>query len=184
MNLNYISKKAIMGENVQIGRFCVIEDDVFLADHVIVEDHAIIQQGAKVGEGTIIGTYCKVGKDTVIGSNCKFTSYCEIRDNCVLGDNVSMGSRCTLSANITVEDDVIIKYGFVATDTPKLSQNDVKVTGVLGKGSKYGANVTIMPGLSIGANVEIGSCSQVRHNVPDNEIWYGNPARFYKKNSQ
>jgi acetyltransferase-like isoleucine patch superfamily enzyme len=38
-----------------------------------------------------------------------------------------------------------------------------------------------MPGLVIGRYAEIGACSQVRHNVPDNEIWYGNPAKFYKK---
>ena len=77
-----------------------------------------------IGSGTKIGTYCKVGKDVVIGKDCKFTSYCEIRDNCILGNEVSMGSRCTLSANIVVEDGVIIKYGFVATDTPDLTKNN------------------------------------------------------------
>jgi acetyltransferase-like isoleucine patch superfamily enzyme len=38
-----------------------------------------------------------------------------------------------------------------------------------------------MPGITIGENSEIGACSQVRHDVPPNEIWYGNPAKFYKQ---
>jgi len=38
-----------------------------------------------------------------------------------------------------------------------------------------------MPGITVGKNSEIGACSQVRHDVPDNEIWYGGPAKFFKK---
>ena len=80
-----------------------------------------------------------------------------------------------------VESDVIIKYSFVYTDTPILSQNDNKKVGTLKKGSRFGANVTIMPGITIGENSEIGACSLVRNHVQDNEIWYGLPAKFYKK---
>lgn len=181
MNTSYISKSAKIGVNVKIGHFCVIEDDVVIGDNTIIENYAMIGKGSIIGSSTKIGTYSKVGKEVVIGNNCSFTSYCEIRDNCKLGNEVSMGSRCTLSANTLVEDKVIMKYGFVVTDTPNLNQNDKKVTGRLKKNSKFGANVVIMPSVTIGENVEIGACSQVRHNVNDNEIWYGNPAKFYKK---
>jgi acetyltransferase-like isoleucine patch superfamily enzyme len=68
----------------------------------------------------------------------------------------------------------------VVTDTPVVEQENVKSVGVLKKGSMFGANVTIMPGVNIGENSEIGACSQVRHDVPPNEIWYGNPAKFFK----
>jgi acetyltransferase-like isoleucine patch superfamily enzyme len=33
---------------------------------------------------------------------------------------------------------------------------------------------------NIGENAEIGACSQVRHDAPDNEVWHGNPAHFLK----
>ena len=95
-----------------------------------------------------------------------------------------MGSRGTLSANTVVEDNVVMKYSFVVTDTPILSKGKEKKVGVLKKGSMFGANVTIMPGVNIGENAEIGACSQVRHDVPDNEIWYGSPAHFLKKRTQ
>ncbi|MCB0487333.1 MAG: hypothetical protein KDC99_02590 [Cyclobacteriaceae bacterium] len=179
--MNKISPLATIGKNVTIGAFCIIEDDVIIGDNVIIEAYAMVLRGATIGSGTKLGTYTKVGKGASIGENCSFTSYCEIRDNCKLGNSVSMGSRCTLSANTIVEDDVIMKYGFVVTDTADLRRNNEKKTGMLKRGSRYGANVVIMPSVTVGVNSEIGACSQVRHDVPDNEIWYGSPAKFYKK---
>jgi UDP-2-acetamido-3-amino-2,3-dideoxy-glucuronate N-acetyltransferase len=180
-NFSIVSDKATLGSNVKIGRFCIVEDGVTIGDNTILEDYTMVLAGSSIGSNTKIGTYCKVGKKVSIGNNCSFTSYCEIRDNCSLGNNVTMGSRTTLSAGTVVDDDVIMKYGFVVTDTPDLKHNDVKKVGRLGKGSRFGANVVIMPAVNIGENVEIGACSQVRHDVPNNEIWYGSPAKFYKK---
>ncbi|WP_294636670.1 DapH/DapD/GlmU-related protein [uncultured Aquabacterium sp.] len=175
-----ISESASIGHNVRIGRFCIVEDGVSLADDVILEDYAMVLAGSRIGPRTRIGTYTKVGKSVVIGSDCSFTSFCEIRDRCKLGDRVLMGSRGTLSAGTVVEDDVVMKYAFVVTDTPDLQKNDEKIVGHLKRGSRFGASVVIMPGVTVGVNAEIGACSQVRKNVPDNEVWFGIPAKFYR----
>lgn len=45
-------------------------------------------------------------------------------------------------------------------------------------------------GVNIGENTEIepfciirkGACSQVRSNIPNNQIWFGNPATYFKEN--
>jgi len=76
----------------------------------------------------------------------------------------------------------IIKYGFVLTDTPDLKENSKKSVGWIGDDVLIGANATQMPGISIGNNCIIGACSQVRVDVPDNEVWFGSPAIFFKKN--
>lgn len=180
-NFSCISDKASIAEDVKIGRFCIVEDNVVIEAGAVIEDYAMIQAGARVGRNTKIGTYTKIGKGVQIGRDCSFTSFCEIRDNCLLGDRVLMGSRGTLSANTVVEDDVVMKYAFVVTDTPDLTQNDKKAVGRLKKGSRFGASVVIMPAVTIGENAEIGACSQVRKDVPDNEVWFGVPAKFYRK---
>ena len=44
-----------------------------------------------------------------------------------------------------------------------------------------GGNVTILPGVTIGNNCTIGAGSVVTHNIPDNVVAAGNPARIIKK---
>jgi len=85
-----------------------------------------------------------------------------------------------LAAETRVGKNCQIKYGCVATDTPKIGEKNRKPC-IIKDEVRCGANVTLMPGITVGKNSEIGSCSQVRHDVPDNEIWYGSPAKFFKK---
>jgi acetyltransferase-like isoleucine patch superfamily enzyme len=44
-----------------------------------------------------------------------------------------------------------------------------------------GANSIILKGVSIGSRAVIGAGSVVTKNIPDDEVWAGNPARFIKK---
>jgi acetyltransferase-like isoleucine patch superfamily enzyme len=161
-NFEAISKNASIGNNVSIHPLALVEDDTV------------------IGDNTQIGPFCIVRKGTKIGKNCKFTAYCEIRENVIIGDNTSFGSRCTISANAVIGSNVVIKYSFVLTDTPNLETGQIKSVGEIGDGVLIGANVTLMPGFSIGKNSVIGACSQVRSNVGNDEIWYGNPAKIFK----
>ena len=138
---------------------------------------------AEIGKDAFIGPFCIVRQGAIIGDYCKFTAYCEIRENVVIGNNTKFGSRCTISANAVIGENCTIKYGFVLTDTPDLNDGNRKVVGSIGDGTLIGANVCLMPGFSIGKNCIIGACSQVRADVPDNQIWYGNPAKFFKENN-
>jgi UDP-2-acetamido-3-amino-2,3-dideoxy-glucuronate N-acetyltransferase len=47
-------------------------------------------------------------------------------------------------------------------------------------GASIGANSTILPGINIGRNSMVGAGSVVTKNVGDNEMWFGNPAKFIK----
>lgn len=44
-----------------------------------------------------------------------------------------------------------------------------------------GANTVICNGVRIGENAIVGAGSVVTKDIPDNEIWAGNPARFIRK---
>ncbi|MDA9773323.1 hypothetical protein N9B82_00085 [Saprospiraceae bacterium] len=158
----------------------MISENAKIGDNVEIHPLALIEDETVIGDNTKIGPFCIVRKGAVIGKNCKFTAYCEVRDNVKIGDNTRFGSRCTISANAIIGNDVIIKYAFVLTDTPDLTQDSDKVVGAIGDGTLIGANVTLMPGFTIGKNAVIGACSQVRAHVGDNEIWFGNPAKLFK----
>lgn len=179
-SMSIIHESVIFGVNVKIGRFCIIESNVTIGDNTVLSDYTYIGENSQIGSNCSIGFHAYVGNDVIIGDHFDTSAYCEIRSNCVIGSNVSMGSRCTLSIGTIVKDNVIMKYDFVATDTPTIGDLR-KNTCILESGSKFGASVVIMPGVTIGENSEIGACSQVRYDVPPNEVWYGNPAKPLKR---
>lgn len=162
--------------------FKSISENVKIGENTIIHPLALVEVNVTIGSNVLIGPFCIIRKGAIIGDNCKFTAYCEIRENVIIGENTTFGSRCTISANAVIGKNVIIKYSFVLTDTPNLDRGNIKVLGTIGNDVLIGANVTLMPGCSIGDNSVIGACSQVRSNVGPNEIWYGNPAKFFKKN--
>lgn len=155
----------------------MISETAKIGLNTIIHPLALIEDNVIIGDNVNIGPFCIIRSGAIIGNNCRFTAYCEIRENVKIGKNTSFGSRCTISANCEVGDDCVIKYAFVMTDTPNLEANNEKVSAKIGDGVLIGANVTLMPGFSIGKGAIIGACSQVRSNVGENEVWYGNPAR-------
>lgn len=46
-----------------------------------------------------------------------------------------------------------------------------------------GVNTVITKPIKIGDNSIIGAGSIITKDIPENEIWAGNPARFVKKNT-
>lgn len=156
-----IAASAKIGKDVIIGKFVIIEEDV------------------EIGDGTFIGDFTLIRKGARIGKNCKIKSYNEVRTNVRIGDNSSFGSRCTLCADTIIGSNVDVKFGFVTTTLDFKKKIDLDA-GSVGDGAIVGANVSLMPGATIGKGAMIGACSQLRDRVGENEIWFGNPAKFYK----
>ena len=109
-----------------------------------------------------------------------------------IGDNVSIGSNTCIDRG-AVEDTVIgngtkIDNLVHVAHGVKIGCNCLIVAGSvicgsteIGDGTYVGARVTIREHLKIGKNSYIGMGSVVTKNIPDNEMWYGNPAKFIKK---
>lgn len=113
----------------------------------------------------------------------------------IIGNNVGISATAIVcTQQIIIEDNVRIGGGTVIYDTdfhslnyheriikPEIREN-IKTAPVLIKENVFiGANCTILKGVTIGANSIVGACSVVTKNIPDNEIWGGNPARYIKK---
>ena len=99
----------------------------------------------------------KVGNGFDIGS---FT-YINSKFGVEIQDDVKIGSHCSIYSNSTIDN----KKGPV----------------ILKKNCKIGSHSTIMPNVIIGENSIIAAHSFVNKNIPENEIWKGIPAKFYKK---
>tara|TARA_R110002126_G_scaffold108149_7_gene243975 strand:- start:4566 stop:5171 length:606 start_codon:yes stop_codon:yes gene_type:complete len=133
-------------------------------------------------------------KNTILGSNINISRYCFVSGS-VIGNysslgrnttviNAEIGNFCSISWNVTVGATshdyrrltthafpYISYYNFVKKD------ERFKTKTVLGNDVWIGANVIIMPGISVGNGAVIGAGSIVTKNVEDFEIVYGIPAK-------
>ena len=135
-----------------------------------------------------------------------FSDTAEIRPGAyIVGcKGISIGSRviirpgCMLHANpsrpdigITIEDDVMMgsgvhfyidKHNFDNPDVPIIYQGDAEPQAVvIKKGCWLGANVIILPGVTVGENAVVGAGSVVTRSVLPNTLVAGNPARLVRE---
>ncbi len=110
-----------------------------------------------------------------------------------IGDNVGVSSSfITACESVKIGDNVKIGGGCYIIDTdfhslhPKFRSTpdtDIAATAPIEikENAFIGASSIIMKGCTVGRNSVVGAGSVVRCNIPDNEIWAGNPACFIKR---
>lgn len=137
-----------------------------------------------IGENTNIWQFCVVFPEAKIGSNCNICANVLIENDVTVGDNVTVKSGVQLWDGVTLEDNVFIGPNVTFTNDlfprSKVYHEKVERT-VVKKGASIGANTTIVAGNTIGENAMIGAGSVVTHDIPANEVWFGNPAKFVRK---
>lgn len=95
------------------------------------------------------------------------------------------------NGSIIIENDVMLGAGihiYVANHIYDRNESNIIEQGHheaktvhLKEGCWIGANVTILPGVTIGNNAVVGAGSIVTKSVPDRTVYAGNPAKLIKK---
>ena len=144
--------------------------------------HPLTDCQAQVPEDTNIWQFCVVLPQARIGHNCNICSHCFIENDVMIGDNVTIKCGVQLWDGITLEDDVFVGANVTFTNDkyPRSKQPFELLPIVVKKGATIGAGSTILAGVTIGEGAMIGAGSVVTKNVPANELWVGNPAKFVK----
>lgn len=137
-----------------------------------------------IGYGTKIWQYSIILAGAKIGSSCNINALCFIENDVVIGNNVTIKCGVHLWDGITIEDNVQIGPGAAFTNDkyPRAKDYSYELARItIKKGASIGANATILGGVTIGKYAMIGAGSVVTKDVPDGELWYGNPARSHGK---
>ena len=137
-----------------------------------------------IPESTNIWQFCVIFPKAQIGENCNICSHCLIENDVKIGNNCTIKCGVQLWDGIELEDNVMIGANCTFTNArdPRAKNPDWKLrTTKIRKGASIGAGSVIRPGLTIGRNAMIGAGSVITKDVPDGEVWVGNPAKFIKK---
>lgn len=145
----------------------------------------------KTGKNVIIRKFtnlygCSIGDDTRIGT------FVEIQKNVSIGKKCKIQSHSFICEGVEIKDEVFIGHGVIfcndrhprATNESGelLNEKDwVLEKTIVEKKASIGSNATILCGIKIGENSIIGAGSVVTKDIPANEIWAGNPAKYLKK---
>lgn len=137
---------------------------VKICKHIFISvgKNVIIQKGVQFGSGKnlYIGDHSSIGKNSIIPNNTKIGKYVMIAQDLYIVAN-----------NHAFEDISIPMY---------YQHNDNKLETVIKDDVWIGAKVIITPGKIINNGSIIGAGSIVTKNIPEYEIWAGNPATFIK----
>lgn len=128
-----------------------------------------------------------------IGGDTKTILFAKENGKILIGNHVGI-SNCAIVAlkEIAIEEDVMIGGNCKIYDhdfhslnlAERLSVPDVGVKSApirIKRGAFIGAHSIILKGVTIGEESIIGAGSVVTKNVPDGEIWGGNPAKLIGK---
>jgi sugar O-acyltransferase (sialic acid O-acetyltransferase NeuD family) len=100
----YISPKAFIGKDAEIGENCFIFEGV------------TVQRGSKIGNNVTIWTGSSIAHRSVVGDNCFIASHVAISGFCNIGEGCFLGVNSCVSDKITVAKDTIIGAGAVVIE--------------------------------------------------------------------
>lgn len=110
-----------------------------------------------------------------------------VRGNSVrIGNNVVVMNNCLMMAagGIVIDDNARVAANVqLISNNHDLYERDVLLCKPvhLKKNCWIGAGASIMPGVTIGENAVVGAASVVTHDVPDNAIVVGSPAKIIRE---
>ena len=141
---------------VKIGSNCIIGTNVVLGSDGFGYNDDLTHKEHKFGvileDNVIIHPLVNIARgswrDTVIGEGTRIDSFAHIAHNVIIGKNCLIGAGAMILGSVQIGDN-----------------------------TKIWSNSTINQRTKIGSNVIIGANTYIRHDVSDNELWYGNPAK-------
>ena len=139
-------------------------------DVVIHHPDLVNLYGCDIGDGTRIGAFVEIQKNASIGRACKISSHTFVCEG------------------VTIEDDVFIGHGvmFINDRHPRAThlgalqtEADWQVVPTrVRKGASIGSGAVILCGVTIGQRALVGAGAVVTHDVPDDAVVAGVPARL------
>jgi UDP-N-acetylglucosamine acyltransferase len=131
--LAIVSPKAVLGADVQIGPFCVVEDGAAIGDGCVLESHVIVKHGTELGaynrvfEGAVLGGMPQHAHMPECPGRVVIGSHNVIRENATIhraleaGHLTIVGDHCLLMTNAHVAHDCHVGNHVILTSNAMLA---------------------------------------------------------------
>jgi UDP-2-acetamido-3-amino-2,3-dideoxy-glucuronate N-acetyltransferase len=142
---------------------------------------AVIDNGAKIGNGTKIWHFSHIMSNSVVGENCNIGQNVVVSPGVIIGNNAKIQNNVSVYTGVICEDDVFMGPSMVFTNVinPRSAVNRKSeyMKTIVKKGATFGANCTIVCGITVGEFAFIGAGAVVTKDVKPYALVVGNPAR-------
>ncbi|MEI5638997.1 MULTISPECIES: acyl-ACP--UDP-N-acetylglucosamine O-acyltransferase [unclassified Pseudoalteromonas] len=180
-----IESGARLGENVSVGPYSYIGNDVVIGDNCKIESHVVIKGPSEIGSGNHIFQFASVGEA------CQDKKYKDEPTKLIIGDN-NIIRECATIHRGTIQDEGVTKIGsnnlfmaytHVAHDAV-IGNNVIFANNASVAGHVHVGDWVILAGNSgvhqfckVGAHAFVGMYSGVNQDVPPFVTTTGTPAR-------
>ena len=164
-----------MGEHSRIAYPCSLQGGgqkrIVIGDHTSIQSHGILGCWEKYGDqqfspSIIIGNHCSIGEYNHITAINKIT----------IGDGLLTGRF------VYIGDNAHGGLSWKEAEIPPVRRHlTSKGEIIIGRNVWIGDKVTILGGVTIGDNVIVGANSVVTHDIPNNCVAVGMPAKVVRQ---
>lgn len=142
---------------------------------------AIVDEGAKIGKDTKVWHWVHICKSATIGERCVIGQNVFVANNVSIGSNVKIQNNVSVFEGVILEDNVFCGPSMVFTNIYNPRSEIVRKgqykTTIVRQGVTFGANSTILCGITIGEYAFIGAGSVVSRDVKPFALMMGVPAK-------
>lgn len=186
----FIGDNVKIGHNVRIGCNCTIDGNIEIGDNSVIANNVVIVNKVHIGKNCEIQSLTVIGEDGFgyyeeDGIKTMVKHYGGVH----IGDNVFIGSHVNLARGTI--DDTIIEDGVKIAPSTHIGHNNVirknaaiicsKLFGSVEIGENaYVSSCTIRNQCKVGANSLIGMGAVVTHDIENNKMAVGIPAKVIK----
>ena len=161
-----------------------IHRSVLIGTNCVIGKHVVIEEDVVIGNDCFIGPHCLIRPRSVIGDRVTIRAFCLLDPEVKLGNDIAIYPHATVGGGTIVEDKVYWGPYSLTTNCDKIRfhrsevKEDVIKPPRVKEGAIIAAGCMIKPGVTIGRNSILGMGSVLTKDIPDGEIWFGNPAVY------
>ena len=114
---SYVSSRAFVWRNVEIGENCFIFEHNTLQPFVRIGDNVVLWSGNHIGHNSVIRDNCFIASHVVISGFCDIGENCFVGVNSTVINNIKVAKDCFIGAGALIQKDTEEGKVYQAPDT-------------------------------------------------------------------